>query len=257
HHPSVLPDVSADGLRDRQGARLQGQPDRVPARPAVGYHHHLRNLAAHLAAAGPARHRPDHGVLQYAAGGCAAVQVARRPVHHKQYLPPPGEGRPGAAPRPASLRRSGVLHRRLRRRQRRDPAGLADLQPEPGGRGLQQRQLQSLHVARPVVQLLRRERARRQADPRLSGEAPYELSPNCQAGAFYNAVNVNPAWTPGGTPQGGTIVPQQTIRSIGDVLSAKNIPWKYYGGGYNLSVAGNPINGYCNICNPFEYQANY
>ena len=86
---------------------------------------------------------------------------------------------------------------------------------------------------------------------------PYELSPNCQAGAFYNAVNINPAWTPGGTPQGGTIVPQQTIRSIGDVLSAKNIPWKYYGGGYNLSVAGNPINGYCNICNPFEYQANY
>jgi phospholipase C len=86
---------------------------------------------------------------------------------------------------------------------------------------------------------------------------PYELSPNCRAGAFYNAVNVNPAWTPGGTPQGGTIVPQQTIRSIGDVLSAKNIPWKYYGGGYNLSVAGNPINGYCNICNPFEYQANY
>jgi phospholipase C len=86
---------------------------------------------------------------------------------------------------------------------------------------------------------------------------PYELSPNCQPGAFYNAVNVNPAWTPGGTPQGGSIVPQQTIRSIGDVLSAKNIPWKYYGGGYNLSVAGNPINGYCNICNPFEYQANY
>ena len=73
---------------------------------------------------------------------------------------------------PARLRRSGVLHRRLRRRQGRDPAGLADLQPEPGGRGLQQRQLQSLHVAQPVVQLLRRERARRQADPRLSGEAP-------------------------------------------------------------------------------------
>jgi phospholipase C len=41
------------------------------------------------------------------------------------------------------------------------------------------------------------------------------------------------------------------------VLSAKNIPWKYYGGGYNLAVANNPINGYCNICNPFEYQANY
>src|SRR5499433_2142475 len=88
---------------------------------------------------------------------------------------------------------------------------------------------------------------------------PYELSPNCQAGAFYNAVNVNPAWTPQGTPQGGTVVPAVTMRSIGDVLSARNIPWKYYGGAYNASgVAGNPFNGiYCNICNPFEYQVNY
>jgi len=86
---------------------------------------------------------------------------------------------------------------------------------------------------------------------------PYEVDPKCQAGAFYNAVNVNPAWTPGGAVQTGTIVPVQTIRSIGDVLTAHNIPWKYYGGGYNLSVAGNPINGYCNICNPFEFQANY
>jgi len=86
---------------------------------------------------------------------------------------------------------------------------------------------------------------------------PYELAPNCAANTFYNAVNVNPAFTPGGAVQTGTVVPPQTIRSIGDVLSARNIPWKYYGGGYNLSVAGSPINGYCNICNPFEYQANY
>jgi phospholipase C len=49
------------------------------------------------------------------------------------------------------------------------------------------------------------------------------------------------------------------MRSIGDVLSARNIPWKYYGGAYNASgVASNPFNGiYCNICNPFEYQVNY
>jgi phospholipase C len=88
---------------------------------------------------------------------------------------------------------------------------------------------------------------------------PYEVSPNCQAGAFYNAVNVNPAWTPQGTPQSGTVVPPVTMRSIGDVLTARNIPWKYYGGAYNASgVAGNPFNGiYCNICNPFEYQVNY
>jgi phospholipase C len=91
---------------------------------------------------------------------------------------------------------------------------------------------------------------------------PYEVSPNCQPGAYYNAVNINPAWTPQGTPQTGAtgrVIPAVTQRSIGDVLTARNIPWKYYGGAYNASgVAGNPFNGiYCNICNPFEYQVNY
>ena len=41
HDPSVLPDVPADGLRDRRRARLARQPDRLPARPAVGGHHDL------------------------------------------------------------------------------------------------------------------------------------------------------------------------------------------------------------------------
>jgi phospholipase C len=41
-------------------------------------------------------------------------------------------------------------------------------------------------------------------------------------------------------------------------LSAKNISWKYYGGGYNVSGTGAPLDRtYCNICNPFEYQLNY
>jgi phospholipase C len=48
------------------------------------------------------------------------------------------------------------------------------------------------------------------------------------------------------------------MTSIGDLLSAKNIPWKYYGGGFNADGTKDPFNGsYCNICNPFEYQANY
>jgi phospholipase C len=47
-------------------------------------------------------------------------------------------------------------------------------------------------------------------------------------------------------------------RSIGDVLSANNISWKYYGGGFNASVTASPLNvSYCNICNPFEYEASY
>src|SRR6202030_3973098 len=66
-------------------------------------------------------------------------------------------------------------------------------------------------------------------------------------------------WTPQGTPQSGQVIPAQTQRSIGDVLTAKGIPWKYYGGGYNASgVTTNPFNGsYCNICNPCEYQLAY
>src|SRR3981189_834699 len=50
---------------------------------------------------------------------------------------------------------------------------------------------------------------------------PYEVSPSCDAGHYYNAVNVNPAWTPQGTPQTGTIVPAVTMRSIGDALNEK------------------------------------
>ncbi len=84
---------------------------------------------------------------------------------------------------------------------------------------------------------------------------PYHVNPLCDPGAYYNAVNVNPAFNPDGTPNTSTTsrVPPVTQRSIGDVLSAANIPWKYYGNGFN---PGN-LAGYCNICNPFEYQANY
>jgi phospholipase C len=42
------------------------------------------------------------------------------------------------------------------------------------------------------------------------------------------------------------------------VLTAHNIPWKYYGGSYNDSGTGDAFDGlYCNICNPFEYQIDY
>ena len=85
----------------------------------------------------------------------------------------------------------------------------------------------------------------------------YALDTKCGPGQFWQAVNVNPAWTPKGLPQGGLIVPQTTQRSIGDVLSANSIPWKYYGNGFNASGTSTPLDAYCNICNPFEYEANY
>jgi phospholipase C len=113
---------------------------------------------------------------------------------------------------------------------------------------------------------------------------PYELSPRCAPGAFYPAVNINPAFNPDGSsalrdrhgdvlpffnpdgsPNTGTppgtlsIIPPVQIRSIGDVLTAHGIPWKYYGGGFNAAKGkGNDNPGaYCNICNTFEHQLNY
>lgn len=87
---------------------------------------------------------------------------------------------------------------------------------------------------------------------------PYAVETKCGPGQYWQAVNVNPAFTPKGTPQSGLIVPQTTQKSIGDVLTANNIPWKYYGGAFNASGTGAPLDGlYCNICNPFEYEASY
>jgi phospholipase C len=87
---------------------------------------------------------------------------------------------------------------------------------------------------------------------------PYFVQTKCGAGQYWQAVNVNPAFTPKGLPQPGLVVPGTAQRSIGDVLTAHNISWKYYGGGFNADGTASPFNGsYCNICNPFEYESNY
>ena len=87
---------------------------------------------------------------------------------------------------------------------------------------------------------------------------PYHVDPKCGPGEYWQAVNVNPAFTPKGRPQSGLVVPATAQRSIGDVLTGHNISWKYYGGGFNADGTTSPFNGsYCNICNPFEYQVNY
>jgi len=87
---------------------------------------------------------------------------------------------------------------------------------------------------------------------------PYAVQSKCGPGEYWQAVNVNPAFTPKGAVQSGLVVPKTMQRSIGDVLTAHNIPWKYYGGGFNADGTTSPFSGsYCNICNPFEYEANY
>lgn len=87
---------------------------------------------------------------------------------------------------------------------------------------------------------------------------PYPVDTRCDTGEYFQAVNVNPAFTPKGLPQSGLVVPPTAQPTIGDVLSSHDISWKYYGGGFNADGTSSPFAGsYCNICNPFEYQANY
>jgi phospholipase C len=87
---------------------------------------------------------------------------------------------------------------------------------------------------------------------------PYRVQTRCGPGEYWQAVNVNPAFTPKGLVQSGLVVPPTQQRSIGDVLTEHDISWKYYGGGFNADGTTSPFNGsYCNICNPFEYQSNY
>jgi phospholipase C len=107
---------------------------------------------------------------------------------------------------------------------------------------------------------------------------PYDAEPNCKENAYYMVNNSNPGYLPNGAlanGEGG--IPPSAVRSIGDALLAKNIPWAYYGGSYNdavalsnAAVAANPANpnlsaaaladpvhalgvAYCQICNPFQY----
>jgi phospholipase C len=94
---------------------------------------------------------------------------------------------------------------------------------------------------------------------------PYVARQSCQTGTYYATRDVNPAYGPSGTlqPASGTTVPPVTQHHIGDVLNASNIPWFYYGGGYNpaVKVANGATDivdqisgaGYCLECNPFQY----
>jgi phospholipase C len=81
------------------------------------------------------------------------------------------------------------------------------------------------------------------------GSLPYHPNANCAASTYYYLNNTNPAYNPNGTLKTtGTFVPPTIQRSIADSLMEKGISWKFYGGGFNRN------SGYCQICNPFEYQ---
>jgi len=86
---------------------------------------------------------------------------------------------------------------------------------------------------------------------------PYTVPNKCGSGLWWSETNVVPAFTPKGLPSTGTVFPATTQRSIGDVLSARNISWKYYGGGFNEVGTNSLLNADCWICNPFQYEASF
>lgn len=53
------------------------------------------------------------------------------------------------------------------------------------------------------------------------------------------------------------LVPQQTMTTIGDLLSAKGISWAWYSGGWNDALAGAPAPLFQFHHQPFAYFANY
>jgi phospholipase C len=86
---------------------------------------------------------------------------------------------------------------------------------------------------------------------------PYVVQPNCGAGLYWATDNVVPAFTAKGLARTGFFFPPTQQQSIGDVLTAHNITWKYYGGGFNVAGTNTPLATFCTICNPFEYESNY
>ncbi|HZE54381.1 MAG TPA: alkaline phosphatase family protein [Bradyrhizobium sp.] len=97
---------------------------------------------------------------------------------------------------------------------------------------------------------------------------PYKTSTftTCTPNTFYAINNFFPGYHADGRPANPLsphqaadgsdffVIPPQNVPTIGDALIAKNIPWVYYGGGFNDAVAGKP-NAFCPICNPMQYAA--
>jgi phospholipase C len=103
------------------------------------------------------------------------------------------------------------------------------------------------------------------------GQLNPSIDPRCEKGHYYLLNNYNPGYFGNGnnaftdTNAANTVftIPPSSVRSIGDVMLAENVSWKYYGDQWNNYVPdpyqenygaiGKKTDEYCNICNPFQY----
>ena len=94
---------------------------------------------------------------------------------------------------------------------------------------------------------------------------------NCQPGRFYMINNTRPGFLSNGAVNtaaitAGTAVPPSSLRTIGDALNERQLPWAYYGGGFDAArrfdngstdpvdvLIGTGGDWYCDICNTFQY----
>jgi phospholipase C len=78
---------------------------------------------------------------------------------------------------------------------------------------------------------------------------------NCEPGHYYMVNNLEPAFMPDGSLREDKpekpVLPPQSMRNIGDVLSAGGVPWKWYSGGRN---DGKTVDReYCAMCDTLSY----
>jgi phospholipase C len=85
------------------------------------------------------------------------------------------------------------------------------------------------------------------------------INPNCEPGHYYLLNNYNPGYNGDGTVNTSSpfTIPPTSQHSIGDVLLASGVSFRWYGEGWN-TFAGDPsISTYCNICSTFLYQTQF
>jgi phospholipase C len=96
------------------------------------------------------------------------------------------------------------------------------------------------------------------------GSLAKPIAPNCDATHYYLLNNYNPGYNGDGTlavndpnDYASFTIPPTSVRHIGDALMDANISFTYFGDGWNLYLSDpnflNPLDEYCNICNPFQY----
>jgi len=86
------------------------------------------------------------------------------------------------------------------------------------------------------------------------------IDQHCEPRHYYLLNNYNPGFNGDGTAVYKTLpwtIPPTSVRHIGDSLMEANISFSYFGEGWNAYLGDKsgapPLDGYCNICNPFQY----